>query len=347
MWLNFPNLSARVDSWCFFSSIFLQWHCFLFLLRARLVCLASQRDMALILLEKVHPAVLEAVRRIVSGECDVPSSTIRDFDGSEYIVALAEDAASLTVSIKFHDGLPSAFFDKHCKAQLPAILTRYLKSHKGCLEAAPLDEGAVATVRVPVNEEDPAKTVEHPALAVAAQMRHLCLFSAFEAWYERVEKNDAAFTQRVPYHQNESMYFYSERDVPACCICIRVVDADLQLFVNSFLETIQHTRKSVAGAPAVGFSRGKAPSMGKNTPVEPQDDASFWVTFSLSKRLLDPKVHESAVLQIINFRQTLFYHVSTTRSAMHAKMRARVESALVVLNRAKTKTTGQPKVEIQ
>ena len=373
----------------------------------------------LILLERVHPSVVETVRRIVAGECDVPTSVIRDFDGSEYLVNLSEDADYIEIGIRFSSASERTAtcgskyhtlnrkFIKHCETELdfplratlwkllkrellnpsvvPGILThlripasptggsspsssdfdgskeKVKGVDKAALEGYLVEEPevgkALVAIRVPVDPEEPTATITDPGLLIAAQLRHFMLFSFFEVWHDKLygssdranaqmSEEGAQFTMRIPYHPGQGIYLYANRGVPQCTICLRVLDPDLQLFVQAFLQEMKACK--VSGSPGIGVTRGAAPQMaGTLAPVEPQDEASFWLSFSLSKRTLDPSSHGAAVLQIINFYNTILYHIGTMRSALHARMRARVAGLLQVLNRAKTKTTGQPRVEIE
>lgn len=321
----------------------------------------------MLLLDLVHPALLEAIRRISSHENSTPHCAVRDYDGAELVVSVALPAASAeegdepavdhavaavaTVSLKHPAGLGG--LDKHgnLAAVLKSVAHGFGAAGLGvaCVLRDAPEPGAVATIDVTLGT--PASDA---ALARASQLRVLCLTAPFLHLFAQFATNPAGVVPtRVPYRQGESLYLLQVKGIFLVVISVVCPDPEERLFVRNFLQgmfDVKKAEKSIAGAPGFEFSNGKAPNdLPAALAAEPESEATFWVTFGLgAKHMSGEKPGPAAtVTQIVNFRSYLTYHIACARSQIHAEMRARVEASLQVLNRAKTTTTGKARVQIK
>jgi actin related protein 2/3 complex subunit 2 len=307
----------------------------------------------LIFVELVHPAVVEAVRRMVSGESDVGDCIIREFDGCEYHIAIGEDGASISVSMRHM--APRSFFTKHCAAELAEVLSRHFPDGDagGAVANAKPLPGMVVTVVVPLDAEDPASVIASPRFLKAAQLRVTCLVAPFAACFTKFLAGDHDFALRVPFREAESFYLYAAKGNFTATMSFLVPNRDDQMYVRNFLyemaEAKKHDRSTAAG-PGFLFRQAEAPPMPKEIGVAEADgdENIFWCSFILSTKHMAPAAKaEDTVRQLANFHQFVMLHMQCTRSMMHAKMRDRVKTSLQVLNRAKTSTTGRAKIRIK
>jgi actin related protein 2/3 complex subunit 2 len=295
-------------------------------------------------METSHPAVLETVRRIVTGENDVAYASVRDFDSCEYQIRVTEDATAIVISIHHH--VPAAFFAKNCAAELASIL----EGDFGKALLAEADEGCAASIAVPLPEDDPTTVVENPLLAKAAALRTSCLAALFvRAVAAHAAKK--SFALRVPYRAGESLYLHTTATgVMMATVSIVVPDRADRLLLRTFLIEMAEAKKlgKCKTGPSMSFTLGTATEFPQGLAAgEPADENTFWVNFGLSQRSMSSEADTRRAAEfIINFRAYVLYHMQCARSVMHGRMRERVKTSLTVLNRAKTSTTGKPRISM-
>lgn len=296
----------------------------------------------LIHLESCHPAVVETIRRIVTGENDVAYAAVRDFDGCEYPIAVTEDASAIVISVRH--SVPPQFFAKTCESELRDVLTRHFGD-----ALITTEDGCVASVSVALPEDEPARVVGDPVVAKAANLRCLCIASVFLRAVKAATTKQP-FAVRVPYRHSESLYVYTDKAAVNAVVSIVVDNIGDRLLVRTFLTEMAEAKKQgkTSGGPGFFFTQGQPPSLtGGLSPAEPADERTFWCTFTLSqKSMATPNDTERAAEFIVNFRAYVMYHMQCARSSMHARMRERVKTSLQVLNRAKTATTGKARITI-
>mmetsp|Transcript_67370 Transcript_67370/g.78166 ORF Transcript_67370/g.78166 Transcript_67370/m.78166 type:complete len:369 (+) Transcript_67370:46-1152(+) len=190
-----------------------------------------------------------------------------------------------------------------------------------------------------------------------AQLRALSYLPLFQHLFTLFLGGDAtAGTMqpiRIPYHPRESMYVHTARGNFFVTVSILVEGTDDQIFVRQFLQTFMDAKrlqKELAQAPGFLFTQRVAPAeLPADLKSEPEVDGTFWVQFQLFKSHMEAKEDQliKNITQLVNFRNTLMYHIHCCRTYMHSLMRKRVESSLLVLNRGRTNTTGRAKVIIK
>ena len=192
-------------------------------------------------------------------------------------------------------------------------------------------------------------------LGLASQLRIFSYYPLFLEQGQRFLKDPASVAAiRVPYRPTESMYIYTNKKGDFyVTVSLIVPSKDDQLFVKNFLQSfvdVKRLDRTVAAAPGFYFTNGKAPVDIPSTLAitEDENENTFWCNFQLSKLQCEreAKMKETAK-QIVNFRNNLMFHIHGCRSYMHALMRQRVETAVRVIERAKTNTTGKAKVQLK
>lgn len=282
--------------------------------------LPIRTDGALISMETAHRAVLETVRRIVTGENDVSYASIRDFDHNELQVRITEDASALVIGVTH--AVPEDVFQKHCAAELKEVLTR----HFGSAVAEQPDDGCLVSVNIPLPAEEPETVVQNPLLSKAASLRTLC----YAAFFFKVAASKTPMTIRLPRGPSESAYVHGSAGNVNVSFSIHVPNDSDAIFVRTFLSEMKIAKTT---SVIMGFDRGVTPTFpGGVKAVEKESDQMFWAHFKMSQVSLDsPALLEKSVEHLMNFRAFLFYHINCSRSMVHARMRERVRAAEQVL----------------
>lgn len=336
-------------------------------------------------IELEHPALIETIRRILTQENAVPTASVRDFDGNEYHVKVdlktqmenettklmlsTDDNGKLykggSVTVEIAHSLSAAFLEK-CGAKpfLVKVLQRHFAHDTGCFLVGSSGDKATVTVRLDTSDLTVDAVITHPTIRKAAQLRLLVVLGPYLMQFDKflISKNagqDLPFLE-LPFSRNAGgganearMFLYSANANFISLLYLRVPHVDERIFVRTFLHEMQglsgDAKKGLAGSVGMSYVAGAlAPSLPANAPGAPAaTDDCFYVTFVVSKRHMDPiDVAERVVRQIIDFRAFLSYHVGCCKSNLHAAMRKRAEASLLVIARAKTKTTGRPRIAI-
>jgi len=110
-----------------------------------------------------------------------------------------------------------------------------------------------------------------------------------------------------------------------------------------FLTEFEDSRRHLQQAPVCSFNVNPPLEMKQFGITEPQGKLGF-LSFTLLKNHVDTPVKlDKAVAALHMFRNYLQYHIKCSKTYFHARMRARVQSLLKVLNRAKQEQEDQPK----
>lgn len=317
----------------------------------------------MILLEDVHPALLNALERMIRQENVVPHTSVKDFDGTELRITIArsgevlqtqqtaeqeaDEQRNVTVVMSLHHFVPKSVLDVFqnyeawIRRKFPAASQLVFDDSKSTL-----------TLTIPPKTSD---AVRSDLASRFSQLRAWSFVPLFQRQFELFlgGKPEAVKPIRIPYHPNESMYVYTSRGNFICLVSLVVDSADEQVFAKQFLQTFQDAKKlqkEIAQAPGFVFTQQLAPTdMPANLRAEAETEGIFWCQFQLQKSHMEGKEDMviRVITQLINFRNYLLYHIHCCRSYMHALMRKRVESSLLVLNRSKTNTTGRARVVIK
>jgi hypothetical protein len=352
--------------------------------------MAAQGPMKYVELE--HPAVLETIRRILTGENSVPTAAVRDFDGNILHVTVdlkqQEDKDNAgqqltidekgrlfsggSVKIEAQHSLTPAFLEKSgARPFLQKVLERHFAHDKACFKIGAGGDKYAVTVTLDTSNKTVAEVLDHPTVRKASQLRLLVALGPFLLQFERflVSKSAGAdlpfmelpFARSAGGGGNEArMFLYSANANFVSLLWLRVPDMAERIFVRVFLNEMQglsgNVQKGLNGCIGMSFNTGekKAPSWPASAPGCPAlSEDSFWVTFVFQKRHMDGTlpsgdlIAERSVRSVMDFRAFLSYHVSCCKSNLHASMRRRADESLKTIQRAKTKLTGKPKIQIE
>lgn len=361
----------------------------------------------MLLLEDTHPALLNALQRMLRAENVVPFSVVKDFDGTEYTIEMQyenpEDSTGtaatveeealrqsrIRVVLSLHHTVQSKHLDqfgnfqavlKALKLPMKGIEVEWLPKKAtpptdmvGHLLPAPAS-APLLVLTIPAGTAAPER---EKIVSVFSSLRAYAYYPVFQHLFTHFlgGKIDAAIPAVcLPYHIatydpaaptkkiTETICAYSNRGGFYVCVTMSIPRKDDVVLARNFLQTFADAKrlqpKELESVPAFSFTFGKPPAeipaaiAGQVASGEGDSlvngAAIVHCTFQLQKSHMEREaVAVKSVVQIVNFRNTLLYHLHCCRSYMHAMMRKRVESSLIVLNRGKTSTTGKPRLSIK
>jgi len=124
---------------------------------------------------------------------------------------------------------------------------------------------------------------------------------------------------------------------PDRCIVVFALDfkekvdkAIAKVFMQEFVEA----RRGLGAAPPCAWGVNPPMELAQFKITEPTGNLGF-ISFPVLKTHLDSAKKERVVATLQSFRNYMQYHIKSSKSHFHQRMRARVVSLLAVLNRAK------------
>lgn len=276
----------------------------------------------MILLETPNRIVKETVQaRLDSEKQVVIDVTCADFDGVKFHIATNPDAPNLltiSVSIKcFHELKNFGVEDA-------------LKKVYGDLYQSSPESGYDATLQIDLNNKPAKKDI---ADDIALLKRH-CMASVFNYVFDGVEKKtikNEIIT--INYRDDEAMYFKISPTSLVLIYSISFKDADDVIFSKVFLQEFANVR--AGGAPKVTFSQREPPNeLDGVSGVVGGDDNGF-VSFAIFAEHFTARRRDKTINQLLMFRNYLHYHIKCSKAYLHERMRNRVNSLLLLMNRAK------------
>lgn len=234
-------------------------------------------------LERSHPALIESIKRILTGENIIANCAIRDFDGAEFFVLLVDEGATVQVSIQH--SIPLAYYQtQKLVANVKATLERHFTpfASLGCrIVDPPASPDFLATIAIATAPflEDPTASVPSSAmLQEVAALRTIgaapCFLQAFEtillvpqgggghqgstSTNAKGIANTAGPTTssshfRIPYRaaasgappgsRDECFFIYAAQGNYFVSLNLHVPDSDDRLFAKAFLAAFMDARK--------------------------------------------------------------------------------------------------------
>jgi len=278
----------------------------------------------MILLENANRILEEAIAaRLVSSSADKRETvdiTFADFDGVQFHVTSAGETKNLiNVSVSFK-GAQAVLKDFGGK--------ELLQKYYGPLLQATAEGGYDVTLQVDLDKLPPQKD-ELPG-KISFLKRHL-----FAAPFQRAIEKKPSEIIVFNYRPEETVYIKAEPDRVIVIFEILFRDADDIVFSKVFLQEFADARRTISQAPAVSFSQKEPPLELKGVKGVKAGDNNGFVSFVLFGHHITEKERDRSIDLIQTFRDYLHYHIKCSKAYMHMRMRARVDSLLQILNRAR------------
>jgi len=149
----------------------------------------------------------------------------------------------------------------------------------------------------------------------------------------------------VHYRDQEAIYIQAQPDRVTVIFSTTFKDEDDITYGKVFLQEFVDARKlpALQNAPQVLFYPRDPPVELQGVSGLQSGDNVGYVTFVLFPRHFDKNNREKTISLIETFRDYLHYHIKCSKAYMHSRMRARVDSFLKVLNRAKPEVAVEKK----
>lgn len=224
-----------------------------------------------------------------------------------------------------------------------------LQKTYGDLLAAPA-AGADVTLRIKL--DGAPDDIEGLARKVS-QVKSVAVGGVFEKYLDGVLNGNCSgdpftFTLR----SDTKIYFFPQKDRMSVTYQLDFSDRVDLAVARVFLVELVESRRQVQAAPVVAFSENPPSEMKHFGITEKQGNLGF-VTFAVMKNNVDNNKKDKVKQILQSFRNYLQYHIKCSKSFFHSRMRARVNSLLQVLNRARTdledkeKTTASGKTFVR
>jgi actin related protein 2/3 complex subunit 2 len=279
----------------------------------------------MILLELRNRIIYDIVlNRIANGNKDAVDDALADFDGVKFHVKAAKDANILVVSIQWK--CVDVLLNNGGKEDIQ-------KAYGAAASIIGTEEGYGLTVQFDLDKATANK--ENFAENVAQIKRHL-LAAPFKKVFREVESgNGSGQVLTIAYREDEAIYLKSEKDSVSVVFSINFRDAGDQVLAKIFLQEFVNARRGINNAPSVSYNTKEAPGELNGVPGVQETETHSFVTFVLFKAHINDKNADKTCSSIISFRDYLHYHIKCSKAHMHTRMRARVDSLLQILNRAR------------
>lgn len=173
-------------------------------------------------------------------------------------------------------------------------------------------------------------------------MKKNALSAPFEVAFDAQKEGKTTPIMNLSYRDDESIYIQGLTDRVTVIFSTVFKDETDSILGKVFLQEFVDARRlpAIQNAPQVLYSAREPPLELKSVGVAENENLS-WVTFVLFPRHFTGTSRGETISRILLFRDYLHYHMKASKSYLHSRMRARVDSFLKVLNRAKPEPVGE------
>eukprot|EP00742_Colponemidia_sp_Colp-10_P000686 GILJ01000747.1.p1 GENE.GILJ01000747.1~~GILJ01000747.1.p1 ORF type:complete len:318 (+),score=44.37 GILJ01000747.1:92-955(+) len=154
--------------------------------------------------------------------------------------------------------------------------------------------------------------------------------------FEGLVNGRVAPAAEVQFRRKEIMYVVPQEDRITVVFSVHFTEDTDAAIAKIFLLEFVEAKRQVNNAPPCSFSKEPQRELSR-FPSAASADASVlgFISFTLFKEhIATPEKREKAVNLLQGFRNYLHYHIKASKSFLHSRMRARVDSMLQILNRA-------------
>ncbi|KAJ3415582.1 hypothetical protein HDV05_004633 [Chytridiales sp. JEL 0842] len=273
-----------------------------------------------------HNRILEETfKERFSSEPDKLFLTLHDFDGVSYSITTPESKTVLqfSMSMKCYSQLKSYGADSILQREYGSILQRTPEPGYDVTLLINLES-------LPADKDTFAKKL--------SLLKRNALAAPFETAFAAQTEGRTTPLMAVHYREGEVIYIQGHEDRVTVIFSTTFKEETDRIVGKVFLQEFVDARRqpSIQNAPQVLYSARDPPLELRGVSGLQDSESVGYVTFVLFPRHFTPgATREETISRIQLFRDYLHYHIKASKSYMHSRMRARVESFLKVLNRAK------------
>ncbi|KAI9138583.1 Arp2/3 complex, 34 kd subunit p34-Arc-domain-containing protein [Paraphysoderma sedebokerense] len=285
----------------------------------------------MILLEYHNPIIYEVIKE--KFEAEKPESTdttICDFDGVSYHLSTPQSKSILQLSIRMK------CFPELLNYGVMELLQREYGQYLVSAEQG-------YDVSLAFNVETLSPSDKDDILRRAPLLKRNILAAPFETAFQLSSAKQSSDLMVLNYREEEAIYIRAAEDRVTVIFSTTFKEVGDQIFAKVFLQEFVDARRQYQNAPQVLYSSRDPPLELRGVPGVREGDNIGYVTFVLFPRHYTPAALSETISRIQIFRDYLHYHIKCSKAYMHSRMRARVESLLKVLNRAKPEDKGGEK----
>uniref|UniRef100_A0A0N5AG85 Arp2/3 complex 34 kDa subunit n=1 Tax=Syphacia muris TaxID=451379 RepID=A0A0N5AG85_9BILA len=249
---------------------------------------------------------------------------IADFDGVIYYITNPDGNRSIirvNIALKFYKELQEHGADELLKR----VYGEYLcEPSPGYNAAVQFDLTALP--------DDYSSLVSKTAL-----LKRNCFASVFEKYFDfQVNKEEGQKKAIIHYREDETLYIEAKADRVTIIFSTIFRDPDDIIIGKVFLQEFREGRKASQTAPQVLYNVGEPPMELRDHQDARVGDNVGYITFVLTPRHTSKDARDNTIDMIHTFRDYLHYHIKCSKVAyLHARMRAKTQDFLKVLNRAR------------
>ncbi|KAI8921607.1 Arp2/3 complex, 34 kd subunit p34-Arc-domain-containing protein [Entophlyctis helioformis] len=279
----------------------------------------------MILLEPASKILEETIRERFTTEPERCRIVLADFDGVTYRIATLPDSkTNLFISVSMR------CFPELRRYGADAVLRR----EYGPYLHEPAEEGFDVSLKVPLDQLP--QDIE-PLIKAISLLKRNILAAPFEAAFAAQQQESESPLMAVHYRDDEAIYVKALPDRVTVIFSTEFKDETDKIYGKVFLQEFVDARRqpAIQNAPQVLYSAREPPLELRGVSGLKDSNTVGYVTFVLFPRHFHGAAAADAISRIQLFRDYFHYHIKASKAYMHTRMRARVDSFLKVLNRAK------------
>lgn len=280
----------------------------------------------MILLEFANQIISETLKERFSSEPVTVEMKFADFDGVLYHISTTASKTELIISMFWR-----CFPELNKYGAMDILKTEY----KDLITTT--ENSYDFSIKLDLNKIPSADKDKEALIQKIALMKRNALAAPFVRAFDAQAKGQTTELMQIQYRDDEAIFIQAFADRVTVIFSTTFKDETDSIFAKVFLQEFVDARRQpgLQNAPQVLYYP-------KDPPVELKDVKGLktgsnigYVTFVLNPRHYDKNNREMSISLIQTFRDYLHYHIKCSKAYMHSRMRARVESLLKVLNRAK------------
>lgn len=186
---------------------------------------------------------------------------------------------------------------------------------------------------------------KEPAVKQLALFKRHAMAAPFETAFEIQIRKEESALMAIHYRLNEAIYIKALPDRVTVIFSTEFKEETDQVYGRVFLQEFVDARRqpAIQNAPQVLYTNREPPMELRGVSGLKDSDNIGYVTFVLFPRHFLGPLGPGAISKIQVFRDYFHYHIKASKSYLHSRMRARVDSLLKVLNRAKPELPSEQK----
>eukprot|EP01134_Creolimax_fragrantissima_P004811 CFRG4811T1 len=287
----------------------------------------------MILLDDKNKILQEIMERFLKEDnnegADGVDVNLADFDGVLYHVSGADSKSKLQFSISW----PAFAEMQACGAD--DVLKRIYGDMITTPESGYDFSIVVDSQNLSGNKDDVISSV--------ALLKRNVFAAPFEQAFKAQKDGGSDKTMVINYRPDSSIWLQAKHDRVTVVYSTTFQDADDITLANKvFLQEFVDARKKVREAPQVIYSWKDPPSELAGTGAVAKENMSY-ITFVLFPMHYDGEKQDNCINMLQMFRDYFHYHIKCSKAYLHTRMRARVNTSLKVLNRAKPEVKKEKK----